>query len=151
VTDSTNTVGAASPALLIESCGLTVAPVPESDSAGCAVEFALMVSVVVCAPSAFGANATLTAQVEFAASVPPSWQVVVHGNSPVLLFVTLATGTGPVPVFQSVMATAALVRPTPVVGNVRLPHVMTNVDGVVVVEGVVVLLEQPETSNKSST
>jgi hypothetical protein len=69
----------------------------------------------------------------------------------VLLSVTLVTGTGAVPVFQSVTSTGALVRPTPVVGNARLLHVITNVDGVVVVDGDVVLLAQPEASNRSST
>jgi len=60
------------------------------------------------------------------------------------VFTTLVTGTAAVPVFHNVTAMEVLdVIPTPVVGNVRPGHVITNVDGVTV-DGVVegVLLEQ---------
>jgi hypothetical protein len=50
----------------------------------------------------------------------------------------LVTGTAAVPLFQSVtIAVEAEVAPTPVVGNARLPHVITKGEGVIV-DGVVV-------------
>jgi hypothetical protein len=67
-----------------------------------------------------------------------------------LVLATLATGTGLAPLFHSVTTRTALVRPTPVVGKAVLPQVMTNVDGVVV-DGDVVLLEQPEARIASET
>ena len=55
----------------------------------------------------------------------------------------LVTGTAAVPLFQSVIVSVVRdVAPTPVVGNVRVGQVMTNVEGVTA-DGVVgVLLEQ---------
>src|SRR5215831_8052317 len=79
VPDSVNTFGAISPAGVIESCGLTDAPVPVSAN-GCDVPLALIVNVAVRAPSAFGLNFVLTLHVDDAGSEPPSWHVVVNGN-----------------------------------------------------------------------
>ena len=67
-----------------------------------------------------------------------------NGNSAGFESVTLVTATGAVPLFDNVIASDVVdVLPTPVVGNVRFGHVITNVAGVTV-DGVVegVLLEQ---------
>ena len=56
---------------------------------------------------------------------------------------TLVTGTADVPLFHKVTRTGVgEADPTPVVGNTRLPHVMTKGDGVTA-DGVVVELLQP--------
>jgi hypothetical protein len=63
------------------------------------------------------------------------------------------TGTALVPPFHSVMTTGVRAcAPRPVVGNASVGHVMTKVDGAVagVVEGEVVLLEQPPASNSTN-
>jgi hypothetical protein len=67
----------------------------------------------------------------------------VKGNWVASDVATLATGTAAVPLFDSVTTTVVGdVEPTPVGGNARPGHVMTNVDGVTVVGVVGVLLEQ---------
>ena len=77
--------------------------------------------------------------------------MVVNGNSVPFESTTLVTGTAAVPLFHSVMASALEVAPTPVVGNVRLGQVMTNVDGVTADGAVgVVLLEQLAASAASN-
>jgi len=75
---------------------------------------------------------------------------VVKGNSAAFVSTTLVTGTAVVPVFQSVMFIDADVAPTPVVGNVRFGHVITNVEGVMAAGVVGVLLEQPAASSATS-
>ena len=104
-----------------------------------------MVSVAVCAPIALGVNRVVTVQVEFGASDPASWHVVVQGNSPAFESVTLVTGTAAAPLFQSVTTSGVVdVAPSPVDGNAGLFHVMTKVVGVTVVgDGVVLLAAQP--------
>jgi hypothetical protein len=63
----------------------------------------------------------------------------------------LTTGTGVVPLFDSVTITGVDdVPPTPVVGKPRVTHVMTNGDGVTVVGVVGVLLVQPPTRAATS-
>ena len=143
VAESVTRFGATSPAGAIASCGLMVAPVPDT-AKSCDAPFAAIVSVAFLAPNALGLNCIVTRHAEDAASEPPSWHVVVNGNSAAFESAILVTGTAAVPLFDKVIDRDTVdVLPTPVVGNVRFGHVMTNVDGVTV-DGVVAgeLLEQ---------
>ena len=150
--DRVTTFGATSPAGAMASCGLTFAPVPVS-AKSCDPPLAAIVRVPVRVPIAAGLNCAVTLQVDDGASEPPSRHVVVNGNSAALESITLVSGTAAVPVFHKVMTTGvADVRPTPVVANVDVGHVMTNVAGVMA-DGAVdeVLLEQPAASAVKST
>jgi hypothetical protein len=142
VPDSVYTFGATAPAGAIVTCGLTVAPVP-ANGMSCVFPFALTVIVALRAPIAAGLNLVVTLHVDDAGKEPPIWHVVVKGNSAAFVLTTLVTGTGVVPVFQSVIDSGVDVAPMPVVGNVRFGHVITNVDGVTAAGVVGVLLEQP--------
>src|SRR4029079_8226892 len=74
-----------------------------------------MVSVALAAPAAFGAYATLSVQDAPAASVEP--QVLVTGNSTLLLEVLVSPVASAVPELASVIVCAALVAPTSTLPN----------------------------------